>query len=81
MTAAQPETLIRLPLRVEQDIFVVRQLGREVARAIGLESQDEIRVATALSEVARLMLASGQETDVAFVVRRDRVLTFLTARH
>ncbi len=75
MTGGRPDLLIRLPLRVEQDIFVVRQLGREVAKAIGLESQDEIRVATALSEVARLMLASGQETDVAFVIGRGRVPT------
>jgi signal transduction histidine kinase len=75
MTAGRPVTLIRVPLRVEQDIFRVRQLGREVARLVGLESQDEIRVATALSEVARLMLASGHETDVAFVIRRERVPT------
>ena len=43
---------------------MVRQLGREVARAVGLEAQDQIRIATALSEVGRLMLAAGRDTDV-----------------
>jgi signal transduction histidine kinase len=61
--AQQP--LLRMRIRVEQDIFFVRQLGREVARAVGLESQDQTRLATALSEVARLMRASG-DTDVVF---------------
>jgi signal transduction histidine kinase len=62
------EPLMRMRLRIEQDIFVVRQLGREVARAVGMESQDQTRVATALSEVARVMLSSGTYTDVAFTI-------------
>ncbi|WP_221325098.1 sensor histidine kinase [Actinoplanes sp. L3-i22] len=59
---------MRTRLRVEQDIFAVRQLGREVARAVGLETQDQTRVATALSEVCRVLLATGPETDVTFAV-------------
>lgn len=66
MTATEP--LMRMHLRVEQDIFAVRQLGREVARAVGMESQDQTRVATALSEVCRVMLSAGPETDVTFTV-------------
>ncbi|GIF09543.1 sensor histidine kinase [Actinoplanes siamensis] len=66
MTAAEP--LMRMRLRVEQDIFAVRQLGREVARAVGLESQDQTRIATALSEVGRVLLGAGSETDVTFTV-------------
>jgi signal transduction histidine kinase len=57
---------MRMPLRVEQDIFVVRQLGREVARAVGMEQQDQTRLATALSEVSRVMLAAGVDAEVAF---------------
>ncbi|GIE98153.1 sensor histidine kinase [Paractinoplanes rishiriensis] len=63
---ARTEPLMRMRLRVEQDIFVVRQLGREVARAVGLDQQDQTRLATALSEVARVMLATGTAADVAF---------------
>ncbi|MBO3740898.1 sensor histidine kinase [Actinoplanes flavus] len=62
------EPLMRMRLRVEQDIFVVRQLGREVARMVGLESQDQTRMATALSEVARVLLAAGLNAEVAFTV-------------
>jgi signal transduction histidine kinase len=64
---------MRMRIRVEQDIFVARQLGREVARAVGLETQDQTRIATALSEVGRLMLASGPETNVEFTASRERV--------
>ncbi|WIM96714.1 sensor histidine kinase [Actinoplanes oblitus] len=61
-----PEPLMRMRLRVEQDIFSIRQLGREVARAVGMESQDQTRVATALSEVGRVLLAEGPDADVTF---------------
>jgi signal transduction histidine kinase len=66
------DTLLRLRIRAEQDVFVVRQLGREVARAVGLEVQDQTRLATALSEVSRLMLAAGRDADVAFIASTVR---------
>lgn len=58
--------LLQMPLRVEHDIFLVRQRGREVAAAVGLEYQDQIRIATALSEIARQVLASVGGAEVAF---------------
>ncbi|SCL24078.1 Signal transduction histidine kinase [Micromonospora nigra] len=64
MTAA----LLHMALRVEQDIFVVRQRGREVAAAVGLEHQDQVRIATALSEVARDLLRGTGGADVIFAV-------------
>ncbi|MBB4738386.1 signal transduction histidine kinase [Actinoplanes octamycinicus] len=57
---------MRMRLRVEQDIFSIRQLGREVARAVGMEAQDQTRMATALSEVGRVLLAQGPDADVTF---------------
>ncbi|MDG4795242.1 sensor histidine kinase [Micromonospora sp. WMMD1082] len=57
-----------MALRVEQDIFVVRQRGREVAAAVGLERQDQVRIATALSEVARDLLRAVGGADVVFAV-------------
>src|SRR3954466_9049893 len=68
MTAPGAESLMRIRLRAEQDVFVVRQLGREVARAVGLEQQDQTRLATALSEVGRVMHAAGQDADVTFTI-------------
>lgn len=58
--------LLQMVLRVEQDIFVVRQRGREVAAAVGLEHQDQVRMATALSEVARDLLRAVGGADVIF---------------
>ncbi|MFI1195926.1 sensor histidine kinase [Micromonospora sp. NPDC020750] len=60
-----------MALRVEHDIFVVRQRGREVAAAVGLEHQDQIRLATALSEVARDLLHAAGGADVTFTVDLD----------
>ncbi|WP_405116547.1 ATP-binding protein [Micromonospora sp. NBC_01405] len=60
-----------MALRVEHDIFVVRQRGREVAEAVGLEHQDQIRLATALSEVARDLLHAAGGADVTFTVDLD----------
>ncbi|MEU5943952.1 sensor histidine kinase [Micromonospora sp. NPDC047465] len=60
-------------LRVEHDIFVVRQRGREVAAAVGLEHQDQVRIATALSEVARDLLRAVGGADVTFILVHDAV--------
>ena len=73
MTDKPVHELIRMRLRVEQDIFVVRQLGREVARAVGLEAQDQTRLATALSEIARLVLVAGPDAEAVFTVVPGRV--------
>ena len=75
--------LSRIHLRVEQDIFVVRQLGREVALAVGLEQQDQTRLATALSEVSRVVLAAGQAgAEVVFTAEPDGVPTlWVTVRN
>ncbi|NMO54309.1 sensor histidine kinase [Actinoplanes sp. TBRC 11911] len=68
---------MRQRLRVAQDVFAVRQLGREVARAVGMEQQDQTRLATALSEVGRVLLADGSTADVVFVADVDGVTTTL----
>jgi signal transduction histidine kinase len=70
-----PDPLVHARIRAEQDVFVVRQLGREVARAVGFEGQDQTRLATALSEVGRLMLAAGRDTEVVFVATLGGVPT------
>jgi signal transduction histidine kinase len=71
MTASDP--LVRTRLRRELDVFAVRQLGREVGRLVGLEAQDQIRLATALSEVGRLLVATGHDTEVVFAAALDGV--------
>jgi len=63
-----PEVLLRMALRAEHDIFVIRQRGREVAAALGMERQDQVRVATALSEVGRQLLDLDSVPTVTFDV-------------
>lgn len=61
------DPLYSLELRQERDVFTARQVGREVAAAVGLEGQDLVRVATALSEVSRDVVAAGGG-DISFSV-------------
>ncbi len=58
MTAIE---LARARLSREQDVFALRRLGRAAAELSGLEAQDQIRVATALSEIGREVAAGGAE--------------------
>ncbi len=78
-----PAPLSRMRLRVPQDVFVVRHLGREVARAVGMEQQDQTRLATALSEVSRVLLGAEQASaEVVFTVVPDGVPTlWVTVRN
>src|SRR4051794_24874546 len=58
--------LLRTVIAVEHDVFAVRQRGREAAAALGMDGQDQVRVATALSEVGRQMLAALGSAQLTF---------------
>jgi signal transduction histidine kinase/CheY-like chemotaxis protein len=45
--------IVHLALRTERDVVQARQRAREVAAELGLDYQDQIRMATATSEIAR----------------------------
>jgi anti-sigma regulatory factor (Ser/Thr protein kinase) len=47
------QVLATLPIGAERDVVAARQLGRDIARALGFDAQDQTRVATAVSEIAR----------------------------
>src|SRR5262249_35040941 len=47
------QRLLTLSLRDESDIVVARQRARQLARLLGFDSQDQVRIATAVSEIAR----------------------------
>ncbi|TYB59406.1 response regulator [Nonomuraea sp. PA05] len=59
MATAEAAELIRVRLDADQDVFVLRRLGRAAAELVGLEPQDQIRVATALSEAGRELFGTG----------------------
>ncbi|MGI5184599.1 ATP-binding protein [Dactylosporangium sp. CA-152071] len=73
-----PEPLLRMTLREDQDVFVVRQRGREVAAAVGMEHQDQVRVATALSEIGRHAIGATV-TFTAEVSGRPRLVIVVEA--
>jgi signal transduction histidine kinase len=52
VSADRPE-IVQLRITAEHDVFIARQHGREVAALAGFENQDQVRVATALSELSR----------------------------
>ncbi|MGH3246345.1 MAG: ATP-binding protein [Trebonia sp.] len=58
--------LARLRVRDLPGVFAARRLGRELAVGLGLEYQDQVRVATALSEVSRSAVTLGQTAVIAF---------------
>jgi signal transduction histidine kinase len=60
------DELASLHVRDLPGVFAARRLGRELAAGLGLEQQDQVRVATALSEVSRSALSTGQAAQVAF---------------
>ncbi len=47
------KALLTVALHYEQDVVVARQRARQVAGLIGFDSQDQTRIATAVSEIAR----------------------------
>jgi len=68
MTTGKSTSLLRLTLSGGQSVFQLRQCGREVAAAVGLEFQDRIRVATALSDLGRILLTGEVPLVVEFEV-------------
>lgn len=60
-----PRTVASLGLASAQDVFRLRRGAQRAAAALGLEHQDQVRLATALSELGRDRLGCGAST-VAF---------------
>src|SRR4051812_30171004 len=48
-----PQRIISVEIRSEQDVVLARQRARQIAASLGFDMQDQTRIATALSEVAR----------------------------
>ena len=47
------ETIFTIDLRFEKDVVQARQRAREIAASLGFDHQEQIRIATATSEIAR----------------------------
>ncbi len=55
----RPHILLKLPLSFEQDVFTLRRQAKTAAAEVGLEPRDQVRLATALSELGRDLLRPG----------------------
>ncbi|SEF24238.1 Signal transduction histidine kinase [Amycolatopsis pretoriensis] len=62
------DPLLRMTLSDEPAVFAMRQYGREAAKAIGLNPQDQVRVATALSDVGRDLVRAATGASVTFAL-------------
>jgi len=60
--------IFHLSLRTERDVVQARQRAREVAAELGLDNQDQIRMATATSEIARNAFRYARNGKVEFAV-------------
>src|SRR5271157_2208791 len=70
--------LARLDVRDLAGVFAARQLGRGLAASLTLERQDQIRVATALSEIGRSAVMAGLTAIIAFGVDDSDLLLTVT---
>ena|GEM_PF-422774 len=66
-TAGPLRELVTVEVVGEGDVVVLRQVGREAGEALGLDRQDQVRLATALSEVGREVVAGGRGRAVLHV--------------
>jgi signal transduction histidine kinase len=62
--------LLKVVVRTDSDVLALRRAGRHVAERLGLDAQDQVRVATALSEVGRSAAATNGGSAVV-AVRQD----------
>jgi signal transduction histidine kinase len=70
--------LARLEIRDRSGVFAARQLGRDLAAALELDRQDQIRVATALSEISRSAVMAGRTAVITFSVDDTDLLLAVT---
>ena len=63
--------LLTVALAEEADIVVARQRARQVASLLGFEKQDQTRIATAISEIARNATSYGQGGRMELAVHAD----------
>ncbi|HEU5384996.1 MAG TPA: ATP-binding protein [Streptosporangiaceae bacterium] len=68
--------LARLEVRDPAGVFAARQVGHGLAAVLDLDRQDQIRVATALSEISRSAVTAGRRIVITFGIDdADLVLT------
>ncbi|HEX8788756.1 MAG TPA: histidine kinase, partial [Telluria sp.] len=62
------QRILNIALANEQDVVLVRQRARQVSHLLGFSQQDQVRIATAVSEVARAVCQGGYGGRAAFLI-------------
>jgi signal transduction histidine kinase/CheY-like chemotaxis protein len=73
-----PTELARLEVRDLAGVFAARQFGRGLAASLALDAQDQVRVATALSEVSRSAVTAGRIAVITFGVEPAELVLTVT---
>jgi signal transduction histidine kinase len=68
------QRILTVALESDKDVVLVRQRARQVSKLLGFAKQDQVRIATAVSEVARAASQGGAGGRALFVLaeRHDR---------
>jgi signal transduction histidine kinase/CheY-like chemotaxis protein len=70
-------TILTIEIRYEQDVVQTRQRARQIAQALGFDSQEQTRIATAVSEIARNAFLYAKGGKVEFWVEGESPQIFL----
>jgi signal transduction histidine kinase/CheY-like chemotaxis protein len=60
--------LLNVRIRQEQDVVAARQRARQLARLLGFDEQDQVRIATSVSELARNVYNYARQGEVEFSI-------------
>jgi signal transduction histidine kinase/DNA-binding response OmpR family regulator len=72
--------LLTVAIQYEQDVVVARQRARQIAALVGFDGQDQTRIATAVSEIARNAYQYARGGRVEFLLEGDRSPQLLVVR-
>src|SRR6201996_2530868 len=70
--------ILTMAIRQEADVVASRQRARQIAELLGFERQDQTRIATAVSEIARNAQSYGGGGRVVFRLEENGYQTFVT---
>ena len=76
---ATTQSILSLEIRYENDVVSARQRARQIAGLLGFDLQDQTRIATAVSEMARNAFQYGKDGTVQFQLqgRNPQMLVIL----
>ena len=78
--ASQSLPIATVALQHEHDVVLARQRARAIASHVGFNVQDQVRFATAVSELARNAFRYAHDGRAAFTVEREGDRSLLVAR-